>query len=95
MRTCANLTCGGPPSRLGGLREPAIRQAPGGGPPPEVPRTPGQPRDKVKGKTNEVVGKATGDRSQQMKGKAQQVKGSVKNAVGAEKEEMDRESDRR
>ncbi|MBS4010100.1 MAG: transposase [Roseovarius sp.] len=29
--------------RLGGLREPAIRPAPGGGPPPQVPRTPGQP----------------------------------------------------
>jgi len=51
--------------------------------------------DKVKGKTNEVVGKVTGNNKQQFKGKAQQVKGSVKNAVGAKKGKMDRETDRK
>jgi hypothetical protein len=43
MRTCANLACGGPPSRLGGLREPAIKLAPGGGPPTSSSTDPGQP----------------------------------------------------
>jgi hypothetical protein len=32
------------PSRLGGLWKPAIKPAPGGGPPPQGPWTPGQPR---------------------------------------------------
>ena len=34
--------------------------------------------DKVKGKTNEVVGDATGDKTQELKGKGQQAKGNLK-----------------
>jgi uncharacterized protein YjbJ (UPF0337 family) len=35
--------------------------------------------DKIKGKANEVTGKATGDKSREVKGKGQQAKGDVKN----------------
>jgi hypothetical protein len=34
--------------------------------------------DKIKGKANEMTGKATDDRSKEMKGKAQQGKGEMK-----------------
>jgi uncharacterized protein YjbJ (UPF0337 family) len=34
--------------------------------------------DKIKGKANEMIGKATDDTSKEMKGKAQQGKGEIK-----------------
>ncbi|MFA5861079.1 MAG: CsbD family protein [Candidatus Thermoplasmatota archaeon] len=37
--------------------------------------------DKIKGKTNEVVGHLRGDKSQELKGKAQKVMGDAKHAV--------------
>jgi uncharacterized protein YjbJ (UPF0337 family) len=37
--------------------------------------------DKVKGKTNELIGKATGDKSQEVKGKGQQAKGAAKDKI--------------
>lgn len=37
--------------------------------------------DKVKGKTNEVVGAARGDRMQELKGKGQGIKGSLKEGI--------------
>ena len=37
--------------------------------------------DKIKGKTNETVGKLTGNKSQEMKGKMQSGVGEGKNAV--------------
>jgi uncharacterized protein YjbJ (UPF0337 family) len=36
----------------------------------------------VKGKVNEVVGKVTGNRTQELKGDLQQVAGSVRKALG-------------
>ena len=36
--------------------------------------------DKMKGKTNQIVGDATGDKSQSLKGHAQEAKGDVKGA---------------
>lgn len=48
--------------------------------------------DKIKGKTNEVVGDLRGDKSQEMKGKAQQGIGEGKNALNDVKESFkDRE----
>lgn len=38
--------------------------------------------DKVKGKTNEIVGDMTGDDKQQIKGELQQKKGDFKQKVG-------------
>lgn len=38
--------------------------------------------DKVKGKTNEIVGDITGDDKQQIKGEVQQKKGEFKQKVG-------------
>lgn len=38
-------------------------------------------KDKVKGKINEAVGKATDDKSQEMKGHAQQAEGEIKDKV--------------
>ena len=53
-------------------------------------------KDQVKGVGNQVggrvrnaVGGATGDTSEQVKGKAQEVKGKVQEAVGHAKEKMD------
>ena len=37
---------------------------------------------KVKGKLNEAVGKATGDRSQEFRGDLQQVAGSIRQSFG-------------
>lgn len=48
--------------------------------------------DKVKGKTNEVVGAARGDRSQELRGKAQTVKGNLKGGLNDVKDEMRDES---
>lgn len=41
----------------------------------------GSTGDKAKGKGNELLGKATGDKSREVKGKAQQTKGDVKDAA--------------
>ncbi|MFA9445755.1 CsbD family protein [Egicoccus sp. AB-alg6-2] len=41
----------------------------------------GSTGDKVKGKANELAGKATGDKTQEVKGKGQQTKGDAKDAV--------------
>jgi uncharacterized protein YjbJ (UPF0337 family) len=51
--------------------------------------------DKVKGKANELTGKVTGDKKQQMKGKAQQAKGGVKDGVAAENERTKQEMEGR
>lgn len=45
--------------------------------------------DKAKGKANEVVGKVTGDRSKQVKGKGQQAKGEFKDEFEEEQERED------
>lgn len=42
--------------------------------------------DKTKGKTNEVVGAATGNRSQELKGKGQGLKGSAKGVINDARE---------
>jgi uncharacterized protein YjbJ (UPF0337 family) len=42
--------------------------------------------DKIKGKANEVTGKVTGDKKQQLKGKGQQLKGGMKDEAKAENE---------
>jgi uncharacterized protein YjbJ (UPF0337 family) len=42
--------------------------------------------DKIKGKANELTGKATGDKTQELKGKGQQFKGGVKDEAKAENE---------
>ena len=47
--------------------------------------------DKAKGKTNEVVGKVTGNRSKQVKGKGQQAKGEFKEEFEKEQERQDPE----
>jgi hypothetical protein len=41
----------------------------------------GSTGDKVKGKANELIGKATGDKSQEVKGKGQQAKGGAKDKL--------------
>lgn len=51
----------------------------------------GSAKDKVKGKANEMAGKATGDRGRQARGKAQQGKGRVKDELAAEKERTERD----
>jgi uncharacterized protein YjbJ (UPF0337 family) len=38
--------------------------------------------DKIKGKTNQAVGEARGDKGQEVKGHAQEAKGDVKRAIG-------------
>ena len=43
--------------------------------------------DKAKGKANEVVGKVTGNRTKQVKGKGQQAKGEFKDGLEEEQEE--------
>jgi len=43
--------------------------------------------DKAKGKANEVVGKVTGNRTKQVKGKGQQAKGEFKDELEEENEE--------
>jgi uncharacterized protein YjbJ (UPF0337 family) len=43
--------------------------------------------DKIKGKANELTGKAKGDRTQQLKGKTQQAKGEAREKA----HELDRE----
>lgn len=45
--------------------------------------------DKVKGKTNEVVGAARGDLGQEMKGKGQQLRGHVKEGVNDARDRAD------
>ncbi|HUR69419.1 MAG TPA: CsbD family protein [Candidatus Thermoplasmatota archaeon] len=47
-------------------------------------------KDKIKGKTNEVVGGATGNESQKLKGHGQQVKGDLKD-VGTDIKESFRD----
>jgi uncharacterized protein YjbJ (UPF0337 family) len=42
--------------------------------------------DKAKGKANELLGKATGDKPKQMKGKGQQAKGEFKDEFEKENE---------
>lgn len=44
--------------------------------------------DKIKGKTNEAVGKMTGDKSQEFKGKVQSGVGEGKNAVDDAKKSL-------
>jgi uncharacterized protein YjbJ (UPF0337 family) len=44
----------------------------------------------VKGKVNEVVGKATGNRTQQLKGDLQQAAGTARKAYGDGKEKIRR-----
>lgn len=48
--------------------------------------------DKIKGKANEVAGKVTGDKTQELKGKAQQVKGDAENAIDELRDENDQEN---
>jgi uncharacterized protein YjbJ (UPF0337 family) len=47
--------------------------------------------DKIKGKANEVIGAATGDRKRETKGKGQKAKGDIKGK--AEKKKAELESD--
>lgn len=47
-------------------------------------------KDKIKGKTNEVVGEMRGDERQKMKGHGQQVKGDLKE-VGTDVKESFKE----
>jgi uncharacterized protein YjbJ (UPF0337 family) len=43
----------------------------------------------VEGRVRGTVGAATGDTSEQVKGKAQEIKGKVKQGIGRAKERMD------
>jgi uncharacterized protein YjbJ (UPF0337 family) len=47
----------------------------------------GSTGDKVKGKANEMTGKATGDKSQEVKGKGQQAKGEVKDKASGDRDD--------
>ncbi len=47
--------------------------------------------DKVKGKANELAGKARGKKTQEVKGKAQQGKGRVKDEFKEAKERTERD----
>lgn len=47
--------------------------------------------DKAKGKVNEVVGAATGNRSQEMKGKGQGIRGEARETVGDVKDSLRRD----
>jgi uncharacterized protein YjbJ (UPF0337 family) len=51
-------------------------------------------KDQIRGKAEEFVGKATGDRSQEMKGKARQAVGNLKRSArdirGDAQDEVDR-----
>ena len=51
--------------------------------------------DKVKGKFNESVGKVTGDKKRELKGKAQQVKGRAKDTISETKKEIKRKAKER
>jgi uncharacterized protein YjbJ (UPF0337 family) len=44
---------------------------------------------KVEGRIRSTVGGATGDTSEQVKGKAQEIKGKVQQGVGRAKQKMD------
>jgi uncharacterized protein YjbJ (UPF0337 family) len=48
--------------------------------------------DKIKGKANELTGKARGKKSQELKGKGQQAKGAVKDEFAAEQERQEQET---
>jgi uncharacterized protein YjbJ (UPF0337 family) len=41
----------------------------------------GSTGDKIKGKANEMIGKATGDKPKEVKGKGQQAKGGAKDKL--------------
>jgi uncharacterized protein YjbJ (UPF0337 family) len=45
--------------------------------------------DKVKGKANEVLGAATGDRKRETKGKAQKAKGDITGKAKKKKAELE------
>jgi uncharacterized protein YjbJ (UPF0337 family) len=45
--------------------------------------------DQVGGRIRSTVGAATGDTSEQVKGKAQEIKGKVKDAIGKAKQRND------
>jgi uncharacterized protein YjbJ (UPF0337 family) len=45
--------------------------------------------DKVTGRVRNVVGGATGDTSEQIKGKAQEIKGKIKDKIGKAKQRSD------
>lgn len=50
--------------------------------------------DKMKGKTNQVVGDLRGDKEQSLKGHAQEAKGDVKDAIGDVKSDVNRKERR-
>jgi uncharacterized protein YjbJ (UPF0337 family) len=45
--------------------------------------------DVIEGRIRNVVGGATGDTSEQLKGKAKELKGKAKRAIGKKKQEAD------
>ncbi|HUF35003.1 MAG TPA: CsbD family protein [Gemmatimonadales bacterium] len=47
--------------------------------------------NKIGGRLRNAVGGATGDSSEQVKGKAQEIKGKVQDAVGKAKQRADRD----
>lgn len=52
-------------------------------------------KDKAKGKANELIGKVTGNRTKQAKGKVQQGKGRVKDELKDEEERTKRDAEGR
>jgi uncharacterized protein YjbJ (UPF0337 family) len=56
-------------------------------PPDRKETTVGGAGDKIKGKANEMTGKATGDKSQEVKGKGQQAKGEVKDRTSGDRDD--------
>lgn len=51
----------------------------------------GEMADKVKGKTNEVVGAARGDMGQELKGKGQRMRGGIRGAINDVRDERERD----
>jgi uncharacterized protein YjbJ (UPF0337 family) len=51
-------------------------------------------KDKIKGKVNEAVGKATDDKSQEAKGYAQQTEGEIKDKVADAKAHLKDDANR-
>jgi uncharacterized protein YjbJ (UPF0337 family) len=51
-------------------------------------------KDQIRGKAEELKGKATGDRSEEMKGKARQAVGNLKRAARDVRGDMLEEADR-